>query len=110
MTRDGQLDLGLGSINLVTQEPSRSRTCKGAGAGAGAGEGGGAGVGAGASAGAEVGASVGEEAGPGEGQRWKNTTFLHKQGLSQNYFTRKSALIATKVNLRQNSVNVFDNK
>ena len=27
----------------------------------------------------------------GEEQRCKNTTFLHEQGLSQNYFTQKSA-------------------
>ena len=30
-------------------------------------------------------------------QRCKNKTFLHEQGLSQNNFTQKSALIATNL-------------
>ena len=34
----------------------------------------------------------------------KKTIILHKQGLSQNYFTQKSKKFATKVDLQQNSV------
>ena len=33
--------------------------------------------------------------------------YLHKQVLRQNYFTQKSAQIATKVNLQQNRVNMY---
>ena len=49
-------------------------------------------------------ADRGEARGCSRNQTFKNTFFSHKQLLSQIYFTQKSVLIVTKVNIPQNSV------